>query len=475
MKKDLLISFCLAALAAALFSCKEKEEPAVPPVNEPDAPEVSLSRVDSTLTSITFLIEATDAEYASYMVIGAHDDIPSAETVLSEGKTIMAEDSTIGEKVEYFGLETAEQYVVVAAAANGELVSGPVTLTMSTVSDYYADFNAEWPTLWYYGPQDGTAVDMFFLQLSTAEADVMASPLEGGKLIRLYLYTESTGGDLQLVPGTYTLGAEGAYEKFTIDPSTSVYATGTTADDWTQVYFESGTLEVTAEGDGYYLKADMVIADGESSKVRARFEGIIATGDISSGYLDFNSEVEQTMTGLSGRVRASSSAPGLSNASVTLYNCVLDSDGYVVGPGYLFNMELYMPTNDEGIYDGEYEANPDWGDAVYPEYTYITGFLYDMFGMVVPQGTYVSEYYDNGSLIRVGVIVSGTITVRQEGGHISITTECLTDRGVPVRITYDGDDIPLVQTGAESLPCTEGNGVEAGLMPAPFPTFGCIG
>ncbi len=439
MKKTLLVPFAAFLLALSVSGCKNDQQPAADP-------DVTLTEGEVTLNTVSFTIASANATKVAYMtIVSGKEDIPDVNTILENGTPVGANEET---GITVSGLEPATEYIIAAAAENdGLTMTEPATITMSTESDLFADIVSDHTDLMWYGPLGDTGSDQFCLQLSNAEVSETLMPLEGGELVRLYLFTAPVAdrSDITLAPGTYTMANAEEYEHFTYDASASIFAMGTNGEDWMQINYESGEVTVEYADGQYTITANMVIADGEGSKVRARYTGPIEAIDYSDGFRHFTTDKNEVMNGMTGAISSSSMVPDLDDYTVTLYNCPLDEDGFIIGAGYVFNCELYAKAVPYEEYDfsGTYTPNPDWEIGIYPEGTYITGFVYDMYGMKMPVGTYLSEYNDQGALIAAGLVQDGTITVSRADGMCRIDADLVTDRGVSLTISYDGPDVPL--------------------------------
>lgn len=123
MRKSITMAAVILCCTSVFFSCDENG-------NSPEAlsPEVSLTPIDQTETSLTVSVIITDAERAAYMCLTAGESVPEAGNILETG-SIVREDTTV--VIE--GLEAGTEYVIAAAAMSGDVVSEVVRITMSTV------------------------------------------------------------------------------------------------------------------------------------------------------------------------------------------------------------------------------------------------------------------------------------------------------------------------------------------------------
>lgn len=441
MKKAFNFVAVTAVLLMAMTGCQEPEK-------ELPAPSVTLTAADVTETSFSFTAVVSNADKVAYICCEAGEEVPAVDMILSEGTVI---DPASAGPVVIEGLVSATDYIVAAAASNAEKVmEAPAVLEFSTVSDLMADVESTATLAWYYGPVEGAESDLLFLSLCNAQLDELtAMPSGEGELLRLYMYIDRTDADNPVIaPGTYTLVLdEDTGDPFTLSYGSSVFALSTD-EGWMQIDYESGEVVVEYDGGVYSITANMVVNDGEGSKVRATYEGALEISDLSDGYIHFDTDMIQVLTGLSGGIYPSSDTR-FDNYTMTFYNCELDEDGFIVGEGYLFNTELYF-TADEEDYSGTYGPNPDWESGSYYNFSYITGDVMNYYGMYMPMGTYLSEYDDQGNLIRIGLVVDGDIEITRADGNVTMSAVLTTSKGHEITVSYDGPEVVTDLTSASA-------------------------
>lgn len=123
MKKSIISAAVMLCCAAFFFSCDEKENN-----HETAMPQVALTAIDQTETSLTISIIITDAEKAAYVCLSDGESVPEAGNIFETGY-IVKEDTT----VVIDGLEAGTEYIVAAAAMSGDVVSEVEQITMSTL------------------------------------------------------------------------------------------------------------------------------------------------------------------------------------------------------------------------------------------------------------------------------------------------------------------------------------------------------
>lgn len=443
MKKLLCLVTVIAATAVLVTGC-QKSLP---------APTVKLTAVGADFTTFTFTAEATDADEIAYICLESDEEAPSVSQILAEGKTLDVSAGAVTE--ELTGLVSATSYKIYAAASNADAaMAGPAVLEFTTESDLFGNVKSTATLAWYFGYDGALDADLIVLSLCNAGLDeYSAMPYGEGELLRLYLYTEKSevgdGPDMQnvvLAPGTYTLKeeAEGAFDLLGGDYG-SIYAIST-EEGWMGIGYESGTVTVSLEDGEYDITANLVIADGEGSKVRGTFKGQLEFADLTDGYIHFDSDMNEVMTGHSGGIYPGDGV--YNDYTMTFYNCPLDESGWIVGAGYIFNSELFFDVAG-GDYSGTYTPNPDWENG-YANYTYLPGFVMDLYGMKMPVGTYLSEYDESGSLVRIGMVVDGDMSVSIKDGVLKMSGVFTTDKGHEITVSYEGPENLTDMTGGMS-------------------------
>lgn len=126
MKK--LVFLVLSVLTLGFYGCVE--EPVIDP-NDKVQPTISLEKESEGHTTVTFKVTTTDAVEAFYSVVADSVDVPSLNTILSDG-TIIELDEKGAAKVTVENLQPQTSYKVVAAATNYDKVAGSNTLYFTT-------------------------------------------------------------------------------------------------------------------------------------------------------------------------------------------------------------------------------------------------------------------------------------------------------------------------------------------------------
>ena len=129
MKKLALLA--LSAMSFGLFGCNNEPEQ---PAQEEAQPTVALEKISEDANSVSFTLTATNAKEVRYMVLADEADMPTLDTILSEG-TAVELDENGSATVTAEGLEAETEYKVVAAARNINKTAGSNTLFVTTASE----------------------------------------------------------------------------------------------------------------------------------------------------------------------------------------------------------------------------------------------------------------------------------------------------------------------------------------------------
>lgn len=434
MKKVLYLAMVVAACMLMANGCRKNGSETMP--NEP---KVELTALESSFTSFSFKATFTNADEAAYICLEADEVAPTSEEILSDGTRMDLSGDAASVTEELTGLVSATSYKLYVAASNAEAVmSEPAVLDFSTESDLYADVKSTTTLAWYYGLYDYLDSDLVFLSLCNAELDpYSAMPSGEGELIRLYMYTEKTSMEnVALAAGTYTIkeNPEGAFDIRGGDYGSSFCMS--TDQGWMQIGYESGTVTVERDGNMYKIVANLVLADGEGTKVRGTFEGELKFDDLTDGYFHFDSDMNEVLTGHSGGIYEGDE--NYSEYMMTFYNCELDEDGFIIGAGYIFNATLFFDVAG-GDYSGVYTPDHDW-DNGFKRYTYVPGAMMDYSGFHIPYGTYLAEYDEYGTMVRIGLVVDGDIDVSIADGVLKMSGVLTTDKGHEITVSYEGPE-----------------------------------
>ena len=170
----------------------------------------------------------------------------------------------------------------------------------------------------------------------------------------------------------------------------------------------------------YTVKCDMTgeIVDQETGEVidsrplSATYSGVIPFED-PNAYTPIGHDVEMTIPNLSGRFSDGG------QWTLTFYGVDLDEEGYIIGAGELFNVELV--TEDPGymnceLLPGTYTPGDMFGSISAGNFG--KGVWYNLFGWQTAVGTALSIYDERATLDRVGLAEIGEISVSKVSDEV---------------------------------------------------------
>ena len=175
MKKLALLA--LSAMSFGLFGCNNEPEQ---PAQEEAQPTVALEKVSEDANSVSFTLTATNAKEVRYMVLADEADMPTLDTILSEG-TAVELDENGSATVTAEGLEAETEYKVVAAARNINKTAGSNTLFVTTASEA------------------ALALSVEIVQVTHESMNFRFNHSNAEKISYLVLYADKTTPELQYV------------------------------------------------------------------------------------------------------------------------------------------------------------------------------------------------------------------------------------------------------------------------------------
>lgn len=127
--------------------------------------------------------------------------------------------------------------------------------------------------------------------------------------------------------------------------------------------------------------------------------------------------------------------------TMALFNTPIDEEGYVIGAGEVVNLTLlteYTEHMDINNIAGEYTI-ADVMEGPYEPGKFLSGTLYNNSGWMMPLGTNLSFYDENGyGINKYGFATGGTITVTVDGDNITFVGDIETESGKHFTFNYTG-------------------------------------
>lgn len=291
--------------------------------------------------------------------------------------------------------------------------------------------------------------DSYWLFLSNAGLDY-GDPTHEGQLMRIFLssYPDEDYEHPTLPTGTFTYSPDGEPGTFTprwtecldVFPYPDDPDYGLVAYVWVPAE-GSGTVTITKEGDIYTVKAEFegVLTNSETGeeldrrKCSAEYVGPIEY-DEPRAYPALEKDVVLDLPNLSGRYTEG-------DYSLAFYNVELDKDGFIIGGGDLFNVELFTdyvaPMNTDDLL-GEHGPVDIFTEGMKPG-CFMQGIWYEIVsGYSVAMGTSLTVYDDYVNTDKVGLAKEGTITVTEENGLHTFNFDLVTFEGKKMTGTWTG-------------------------------------
>ena len=312
------------------------------------------------------------------------------------------------------------------------LASPPMALPTRSLDDPQADLDATYAEYCNYGDLLGNGTNIYMLYLTNTEIS-KGIPVAEGQMCRLEIIAEAAENPSDPMPqGTYTCidldkdapvaGTFVAIDSDFLDafPDPDDPESGLVAYIWkinagsVSITINNDIYENQGTADYYVIKSDGLHGDIISSQTGE----VLESRDLSATYLGnlyFNDP--NAYTPLGGDVVLD--IPNLSGRymdgggwTLTFYGVELDEDGFIIGPGDLFNVELI--TDDPGFMDPELLQGTFTPCDLLVEQVpgcFGQGVWMEFWGMWMSLGTSLNVYNENLEVERVGLAVEGEIVI----------------------------------------------------------------
>lgn len=292
----------------------------------------------------------------------------------------------------------------------------------------------------YYGTRYGVDGEHnYYTILSDMEYDGGAMP--GGSYYAFDLYNASApeNQDNPLpAAGTYVLGEPGSTADMTFAPdNTEALRTSADGEDVFDVGFTEGTLTISY--DGGVMLAEASLTDEDGMRHYLTYAGTPEYDNASGGsggdaVLDRDIDMEASQ---GAAVYVSGEEGGLMEVQLTFTDMEVDFFGYVVPPGSILNVDVFMHYDESGnIATGKYalvgsDVSMPEAMSIYP------GEYLDYMGVTMAMGTYVT-YIDESENVLEGLVVDGEMTISGQPGSYAVTCTFTTAEGYSVECSYNG-------------------------------------
>lgn len=428
MKKYLLL--LLVALVPVLSGCEKK-----PDVNT-ILPEIDLGKLvnlpvpmEGGETVVEYRIEnpveggTISAEPTENWLGGFNYDTP--------GRIVFNVDENTADE------DRSSIVTIVYTYGENESVTAQINVIQASY-DYVTDCGFMSGT--YYGTRYGMEGEHnYYTILSDMEYDGGAMP--GGSYYAFDLYNASApeNQDNPLpAAGTYVLGEPGFTADMTFAPdNTEALRTSADGEDVFDVGFTEGALTISY--DGGVMLAEASLTDENGMRHYLTYAGTPEYDNASGGsggdaVLDRDIDMEASQ---GAAVYVSGEEGGLMEVQLTFTDMEVDFFGYVVPPGSILNVDVFMHYDESGnIATGKYalvgsDVSMPEAMSIYP------GEYLDYMGVTMAMGTYVT-YIDESENVFEGLVVDGEMTVSGQPGSYAVTCTFTTAEGYSVECSYNG-------------------------------------
>lgn len=290
----------------------------------------------------------------------------------------------------------------------------------------------------YYGSQYGLNGEYnYYTILSDMEYNDGA--MDGGSYYAFDLYTASApeNPDNPLpAAGTYVLGEQGATADMTFAPDhTQALRTSVDGEVVFDVGFTEGTLIISY--DGGVMHAEASLTDEDGMRHYLTYSGNPdydnASGG-SGGETVLNQDIDMEAS-QGAAVYVSGEEGGLMEVQLTFTDMEVDFFGYVVPPGSILNVDVFMHYDESGnIATGDYTLA---GSSVPEAMSINPGEYFNYMGVTLTMGTYIS-YIDESENVFEGLISDGEMKVSGEPGNYTVECSFVTAEGYSVECSYNG-------------------------------------
>ncbi len=309
-----------------------------------------------------------------------------------------------------------------------------------------------------YSSKNGMGI--YYITMGTSAPDEAGDPAELGDMqLAVELTAELSEDHLNatLPAGYYRIGNGSNKGELNLQNSGLWIRVDEGADGVTGSPMIDGTVDVRMSGDIYNIRCELTLLSGDF--VAISYSGPIKFTPGISENEDFAEDQNVTFTGAQARYYANWFYPFADDITLELFSG--EFQGGKQTEGYWMNIPLYMPKAADPKNPGQYVA-----DGVYTvepretvlyntnlPYTYDKGKILDLFGQIYNQGTYIT-YLDKTGRVMRGFIADGTITVSDNARKIVV--DVVTDKGVKIYGTYEGEIIIDNRNDSEKAPTIEG-------------------
>lgn len=294
----------------------------------------------------------------------------------------------------------------------------------------------------FNGPIGNGGEFNYYIHLSDKGFDSTGNALQDATYYRFDIFSSAPQNydDISVPAGRYILGSRGSTACGTFTSDYSLYFTnGPEINSGTQLVFSQGYIDISYENGTYTVDAELTDIAGMTHKVTYKGSASLKNNASMAPELEIK-PLDQDLYIFSDDITATNYGTvnnnGIYNIVFSMTDMPYDSQGNVITPGNVLNMDCYASlTSDGRIAPGNYEILQYWGTQ---DYTLSPGgIVNDRF-----VGTLAIHYNNNGSA-SLGLLSSGTLNIShvkdKEGGNAYRLEFCfITEDGYQVSGSYEG-------------------------------------
>ena len=322
------------------------------------------------------------------------------------------------------------------------------SITFTDAVEYDIEFTANLSMGIYYGNGG------YLVQVSNAAMSEDGLPTEAGQYIfRIFAYAENSIDPRHAIlpsgryvsgsntsPGTLYNAGEGYTSLLVCNEIKDGEPVGYMANFEDAVanveYFSNGTYKIDLKG--IYKNEDNIV------RVQSVFNGTIDFDCQDPSVYDLLTEdVVMQPNYLTGNYTSGNSG----DFSLVFFNCEIDKDFFIVGPGELLNLELFVEPGkpmDINKLAGEYvvQSMPNIveGTEMQQPGHFGSGMMYEYYGRFIPIGSYYTTYVENGAEGKIkGLATGGTVKVTIDGDMLTFDVDLEVEGGHHVTMNYTHD------------------------------------
>lgn len=432
MKKLFLLLSGLILLSGGSVSCSDDDTSG----NRPNPPVVTLTAGAVTDTSVTFSLQAANAENCAYLWSeirnGEMPQTPSPEEILINGTTEPA-----GKTVEITlnELKPQQEYLICAVAVRGEFYSEVAKLHLTTLAsaepDYETRIDGTSAMGLYYKSFTDETLGNYMIRIADIEYDEYGYAASAGHAFTFDLYGPKSDNamDARIPEGVYKLDTDDTGGGFTCGAG---YSKLEQTDE--QGYqlgealsFTAGEIRIATSDNGYTIAGYVTDEEGMTYKVCYSGPMVIAnkTGGIGS-----NQEIERT-TLFYARYYGQADHNGIGNYYVSLGTTTVDKDDptTALDNGWMIRLDFW----------GDVSTDDD--RAILPEGTYrlSESGAHDPMTLC-PDDTDVAYYFLTGKTPERSdyACTGGSVTVSKGDTEYRLDGSLEMDDGSLVHFVYEG-------------------------------------